>query len=134
MKATEMKLASALAEISMKTTRRCKEDYLYELVAIAHTLEQGESYILTTRDTGADSITRFGEYRNLAEGITNAKQSLGVDCIFIFAPDEEYGFSISIINVNLDKHDMWALKNGLDCRGIHFTEIKVTDEESIDNK
>jgi hypothetical protein len=119
-----MKLASALAEISIQATRQCKEDYLYELVSIASALEEGREYVLTSRSTGADPMRRFGEYKTLEEGITLAKKSLGVDCVFVFQPSEEYGFSIDIVNVNLEMSTMFALTNGLDCRGIKFNVVK----------
>lgn len=121
---TTMRLASALAEISQQTTRYCKEDYLYELVSIASALEERREYVLTTRSTGADSMRRFGEYKTLEEGIAQCQWSLGVDCVFIFKPSEEYAFSIDIVNVNLDKSTMYALTNGLDCRGIKFNVVK----------
>ena len=121
-----MKLASALAEISQQTTRHCKEDYLYELVSISTALDEGREYVLTTRGTGADSMSRFGEYKTLEEGITQCQWSLGVDCVFVFKAiaDWRYGFEIDIVNVNLDKSTMYALTNGLDCRGIKFNVVK----------
>ena len=118
----QLRLASALAEISIQTTRRCKEDYLYELVSIASMLNQGIPYILTTRSSGADGITRFGDFLtdNLAEGIEAAKKSLGVDCVFIFRYNEDWHFDIEIVNVGLDKSTMWLLTSGLDSRGIKY--------------
>ena len=71
-----MRIASALAEISIQVTKRCKEDYLYELVSIVDTLDKGEDYVLFARDGGADGMDRFGDFEDIYEGIECAKEEI----------------------------------------------------------
>ena len=119
-----MRIASALAEISIQVTKRCKEDYLYELVSIVDTLDKGEDYVLFARDGGADGMDRFGDFEDIYEGIECAKKSLGVDCAFVFVWNEKKGnFLVEILNVSLDKSTLWALRNGFDSRLILYKEI-----------
>ena len=122
----QIRLASALVEISIQTTRKHNEDYLYELVNIASSLDQDTPYILTTRECGADGIERFGEFyvENLEDGIKTANQSLGVDCVFVFKPNNDWGFIVDIVNVSLDKSTMNSLTNGLERRGIKYNVVK----------
>ena len=120
----QMRIASALAEISIQVTRRCKEDYLYELVAIVDSLDRGEDYVLFAREGGADGMNRFGDFEDIHEGIKVAKASLGVDCAFVFRWNEKKGnFKVDILNVSLDKSTMYQLKSGFDCRLILYNEI-----------
>ena len=120
-----MRIASALAEISIQVTRKCKEDYLYELVSIVEALDKKENYVLFARETGADGMDRFGDFEDIYEGIEDAKKSLGVDCVFTFVWNERKGnWCVEILNVNLDKGTMWALTNGFDSRLILY---KVVD-------
>ena len=115
----QMQVASALAEISIQTTRKCKEDYLYELISIINALENGEEYVLFTRGNGADGMDRFGDFENIYEGIEAGKKSLGVTCAFVFKIVDHKLF-IEIINVSLDKSTIWALTNGLDSRWVNY--------------
>lgn len=120
----QMRIASALAEISIQVTRKCKEDYLYELVSIVEALDKKENYVLFARETGADGMNRFTDSGDLYEGIQAAKKSLGVDCVFTFVWDERKGnWCVFILNINLDKSTMWALTNGFDSRCILYRVV-----------
>lgn len=115
----KMNLASALAQISMSVTRVCKEDYLYELVSIVETLDKGEDYVLFARGTGADGMDRFGDFEDIQEGISAAKQSLGVECVFVFRKEKGELF-VEILNISLDKGQMYDLTNGFGCRRVNY--------------
>ena len=120
----QMRIASALAEISMQVTRKCKEDYLYELVAIVEALDNKRNYVLFARETGADGMNRFTESVDIIEGIQAAKKSLGVDCVFTFVWNEKKGnWRIEVLNINLDKSTIWALTNGFDSRCILYRVV-----------
>ncbi len=119
-----MRVASALAEISIQTTSRCKEDYLYEIVSILDALSKGEKYTLFARSTGADPMSRFTDSQNLYKGIADAKRSLGVDLVVIFSPIGNL-FGLELHNVSLDKNSMYLLTSGLDSRGIIWKEIDL---------
>ena len=119
-----MRIASALAEISMNVTRMCKEDYLYELVAIVEALDNRRNYVLFARGTGADGMNRFTESTDINEGIQASKRSLGVDCVFTFVWNEEKGnWRIEVLNINLDKGTIWGLMNGFGSRGILYRVV-----------
>lgn len=116
-----MRIASALAEISMQVTHKCKEDYLYELVSVVEALDKKENYVLFARETGADGMDRFGDFEDIYEGIEAAKKSLGVDCVFTFVWNERKGnWCVEILNVNLDRITLWALTDGFDSRLILY--------------
>lgn len=84
------KIASAFVLISKNIIESYKEDMLYELPKCLKALDNGETFVLTVRRTGADSIERFmdclGEEqeKSYTNAIKYALSTIGVEFVVLF--------------------------------------------------
>lgn len=124
-----IKMASAFACLSYYFIKRNKEDLLYELPTAIREVDNGDTYILTLRKSGADDLYRFMnslddcEERTYMNAVKNAQTTLGVECVVWFElVDGEDDLRLTI---RMDADEIpYELKRDLESRRIKYEFVK----------